>query len=91
MLRQTTKCALLALAPFCSATFLLAIIRRDAGDEILLRVGVFQLLIVVATITTVILYAVATGAAALIKQSSLVAASISGILGWITASGLSIL
>jgi hypothetical protein len=46
---------------------------------------------VVATITTVILYAVATGAAALIKQSSLVAASISGILGWITASGLSIL
>jgi hypothetical protein len=48
---------------------------------------VFPLLIVVATITTAIIYAVAAGGAALAKQSPLVAASISGILGWIAAGG----
>lgn len=88
MLRQTMKCALLALALFSSAAFLLAITRGDAGGEILVRViVVFPLLIVVAAITTAIIYVVAAGAAALVKQSSLVAASISGILGWLTASG----
>lgn len=82
------KCALLALAFFNSAALLLAITRGDAGGEILVRVIiVWPLLIVFATFTTAIIYAVAAGAASLAKQSSLVAASISGILGWIAASG----
>ncbi|MBR0688495.1 hypothetical protein JQ594_21390 [Bradyrhizobium manausense] len=88
MLRQTMKCALLALALFSSAAFLLAVSRGVDGGEILVRmIVVFPMLIVFSTITTAIIYAIAAGAAALAKQSSLVAASISGILGWITASG----
>lgn len=82
------KCALLALALFSSAAFLLAVSRGVDGGEILVRmIVVFPMLIVFSTITTAIIYAIAAGAAALAKQSSLVAASISGILGWITASG----
>ena len=82
------KCALQALALFSSAAVLLAIIRGVDGGEILVRmIVVVPLLIVFSTITTAIIYAVAAGGAALAKQSPLVAASISGILGWITASG----
>lgn len=82
------KCALLALALFSSAAFLLAVSRGVDGGEILVRmIVVFPMLIVFSTITTAIIYAIAAGAAALAKQSSLVAAAISGILGWITASG----
>ena len=88
MLRQTMKCALQALALFSSAAVLLAIIRGVDGGEILVRmIVVVPLLIVFSTVTTAIIYAVAAGGAALAKQSPLVAASISGILGWITASG----
>ena len=88
MLRQSMKCALLALALFSGTAFLLAITRGDAGGEILVRIiVVLPLLIVVAAIAMAIIYAVAASGAALAKQSPLVAASISGILGWITASG----
>jgi hypothetical protein len=88
MLRQTMKCAFLAMALFGSAALLLAIARGVDGGEILVRmIVVFPLLIVVATITTAIIYAVAAGGAALANQSPLVAASISGILGWIAAGG----
>lgn len=88
MLRQTMKCAFLAMALFSSAALLLAIARGVDGGEILVRmIVVFPLLIVVATIATAIIYAIAAGGAALAKQSPLVAASISGILGWIAAGG----
>ncbi|MBR1172830.1 hypothetical protein JQ617_02585 [Bradyrhizobium sp. KB893862 SZCCT0404] len=88
MLRQAMKCALLAMAFFSSAALLLAITHKGAGGEFFIRMVVtLPMLVVFATITTAIIYVVAAGAAALAKHSSLVAASISGILGWIAASG----
>lgn len=88
MLRQTLKCALLAMAIFSSAALLLAITHKGAGGEFFIQMIItLPMLVVFATITTAIIYTVAAGAAALARHSSLVAASISGILGWITASG----
>jgi hypothetical protein len=76
------------LALFSSAALLLAITHAGAGGEFLVQmIVVLPLLIALAAITTAIIYAVAAGAAALAKQSPLVAAAISGILGWIVASG----
>jgi hypothetical protein len=88
MLRQTMKCALQAMAFFSSAALLLAITHKGGGGEFFIGMIItLPMLVVFATITTAIICMVAAGAAALARHSSLVAASISGILGWITASG----
>ena len=78
--------ALLAMALFSGAALVLVFLQKDPADLVSSFVT-FPLLIAVASVATIIAYAIAALAARLAGRSSLAAAAISAALGWLFASG----
>ena len=78
--------ALLAMALFSGAALVLVFLQKDPADLVSSFVT-FPLLIAVASVVTIIAYAIAAVAARFAGRSSLAAAGISAALGWLFASG----